>query len=69
MKTILILMKVFIIGALLIISNENLEMSSTENRAQFFSEYTIWLSQLFDHSLVVVGYVVGSDWLPELPRE
>ncbi len=69
MKIILILMKVFIIGALLIISNENLEMSSAENRTQFFSEYTTWLSKLFDHSLVVVGYVVGSDWLPEPPRK
>ncbi len=67
MKTFLILMKVFFIGALLIISNENLMMSSAEDRTQFFSEYTNWLSKLFDHSLVVVGYVVGSDWLPEPP--
>ncbi len=64
MKTLLILIKVFVIGALLIISNGDLAMSSSENRHQFFEEYTTWLSELFDHSLVVVGYVVGNQWLP-----
>ena len=68
MKTALILIKVFVIGALLIISNENLAMNSAENRHQFFSEYTIWLSELFDHGMVVVGYVVGNDWLPNPNR-
>ncbi|MGV8142773.1 MAG: hypothetical protein ACP5NS_04020 [Candidatus Pacearchaeota archaeon] len=65
MKTFLILIKVFVIGALLIISNQDLAMSSSENRAQFFTEYTNWISQLFDHGLVVVGYVVGNQWLPD----
>ncbi len=53
MKTFLILIKVFVIGALLIISNENLALSSSENRHQF------------DHGVVVVGYVVGNQWLPD----
>ncbi len=65
MKTLLILIKVFVIGALLIISNENLAMSSSENRTQFFSEYTTWLSELVHHGIVVVGYVVGNQWLPD----
>ena len=69
MKTILIFIKIFVIGALLIISNENLAMSSSENRHQFFDEYTTWLSELFDHGLVVVGYVVGNEWLPSSGRE
>jgi hypothetical protein len=64
MKILLILIKVFVIAALLIISNENLAMSSSEDRVQFISEYKIWLNQLFDHGLVVVGYVVGNEWLP-----
>lgn len=68
MKTLLILIKVFVIGALLIISNGNLAMNSVENRAQFFNEYTTWLSELFDHGIVVVGYVVGNEWLPDPNR-
>ncbi len=69
MKAILIFIKIFVIGALLIISNENLAMSSSENRHQFFDEYTTWLSELFDHGLVVVGYVVGNQWLPDSSGE
>lgn len=69
MKAILIFIKIFVIGALLIISNENLAMSSSENRHQFFDEYTTWLSELFDHGLVVVGYVVGNQWLPNSSGE
>ncbi len=64
MKIIMILIKVFVIGALLIISNENLAMSSSENRIQFIDKYTTWLSELFDHGLVVVGYVIKNEWLP-----
>ena len=65
MKFVLILIKVFVIGALLIISNGNLAMSSSENRVQFFNDYVVWLSELFDHGAVVVGYVVGNQWLPD----
>jgi hypothetical protein len=67
MKTFLIFVKVFLIGALLIISNENLAFSVPENRDRFFVEYTDWLGHLFDHGIVVVGYVVGNEWLPPLP--
>ncbi len=68
MKLLMILIKVFVIGALLIISNENLAMRDAANRERFIGEYTMWLSQLFDHGVVVVGYVVGNEWLPELPE-
>ena len=68
MKLLMILIKVFVIGALLIISNGNLAMSDSANRERFAGEYTAWLSQLFDKGIVVVGYVVGNEWLPELPE-
>ena len=63
----MILIKVLVIGALLIISNNNLALELPENRAAFFEEYSTWLSDLFDHGSVVVGYVVGNGWLPDLP--
>ena len=67
MKILMILIKVFVIGALLIISNNNLALEVPENRAIFLSDYSIWLSQLFDHGAVVVGYVIGNEWLPDVP--
>ena len=69
MKLLMILIKVFVIGALLIISNNNLALEVPENRAIFFGKYTTWLSELFDHGVVVVGYVVGNEWLPDVPDE
>ena len=68
MKTVMILIKIFLIGALLIISNNNLALEVPQNRDKFFNFYTVWLSQLFDHGVVVVGYVVGNKWLPEVPQ-
>lgn len=65
MKVILVLLKVFFIGALLIVSNGNLALSDAGNREVFFEKYTDWLSELFDNGIVVVGYVVSTEWLPE----
>ena len=60
----MILIKIFIIGALLIISNENLALQNPTNRERFVEEYTAWLSQLFDNGTVVIGYVISNEWLP-----
>ena len=68
MKTLMILIKVFVIGALLIISNGNLALQDSTNREKFVDEYTIWLSQLFNHGVVVVGYVIGNEWLPNVAQ-
>ena len=64
MKTLMILIKIFIIGALLIISNENLALQNPTNRERLVEEYTAWLSQLFDNWTVVIGYVISNEWLP-----
>lgn len=69
MKLVMILIKVLVIGALLIISNNNLALEVPENRVVFFEEYSTWLSDLFDRGSVVVGYVVGNGWLPDVPGE
>ena len=65
MKFALILMKVFIIGALLIISNQSLAMGISENRIQFVTEYTSWVANLFEKTLSIASYVIESRWLPE----
>lgn len=65
MKLALILMKVFIIGALLIISNQGLAMSVSENREHFLVEYSSWINHLFQKTLSIASYVIKNEWLPE----
>lgn len=65
MKLILILIKVFVIGALLIISNQNLSISDSSNREYFINEYTSWVSNLFEKGLSITSYVIKNEWLPE----
>ena len=48
MKILLILIKIFAIGALLIISNQGLAISDSVNREHFVDEYSSWISHLFD---------------------
>ncbi len=67
MKVLLILIKIFVIGALLIISNQGLSMDSAENRALFVEDYSLWLSHLFEKGLSIASYVFKNEWLPETP--
>lgn len=64
MKLSLILIKLFVISALLIISNYNLALHSSENRAVFWNHYHVWLGGLFDKASYLTGYVVNAEWLP-----
>ena len=65
MKVMLIILKVFFIGGLLIISNGELALSEPENIEIFMNEYAVWVSGLFENGITVVGYVVNTEWLPE----
>ena len=65
MKLMLILMKIFVLGALLIISNQGLAMGISENRQTFMHDYSLWLNHLFEKTLSIVSYVIKNEWLPE----
>lgn len=65
MKFALILMKIFIIGALLIISNQGLALGISENRDHFVDEYSSWVAHLFQKTLSIASYVIKNEWLPE----
>ena len=65
MKLIIILLKIFFIGALLIISNGNLALVDSHNRDVFYEKYYDWLSELYGKGAIVVGYVVSTEWLPD----
>jgi hypothetical protein len=65
MKTIIILVKIFFIGGLLIISNGNLALADSGNRGLFIERYSSWLSELFGKGEIVAEYIFSTDWLPD----
>lgn len=65
MRTYLILFKIFILSALLIISNYNLALSDPVERHRFGELYYAWLSDFFDKAVYITGYVAKSEWLPD----
>lgn len=58
-------MKIFVIGALLIISNQGLAIGIAENRAEFVQDYSVWVSHLFQKTMSIASYVIKNEWLPE----
>ncbi len=69
MKLYLVFLKLFVISALLIVSNNNLALADPQNRELFWDQYYSWLTVTFDHGLELTGYVVRSDWLPTTYNE
>ena len=65
MKLYITIIKVLFIGALFIISNENLALSEQENVSRFFDGFYAWVGNLFGQSVQIAGYVVNSEWLPK----
>jgi len=64
MKLWIILVKFMFIGALFIVSNENLYLNDNTDLHTFLDLYTSWLSQLYSQTGQIVGYVTNSEWLP-----
>ena len=64
MKVIIFLIKFLFIGALFIVSNENLYLNNQEDFSSFYDMFFSWLSNLSGHVLKIAGYVVNSEWLP-----
>ena len=61
----IILIKFFFISALFIISNGNLYLNDSEDRAIFFDSYAGWIKGVFGQGREIMGYVIDSRWLPE----
>ena len=53
------------IGAFFIVSNERIQLNSSENVSLFLDKYGHWVDKLFDNSKTAVGYVIKMEWLPE----
>jgi len=65
MKLWIVLLKFIFIGALFIVSNQNLYLNVEEDRAEFIDRYHSWFEGLYEHSLEITGYVINSEWLPK----
>ena len=65
MKIYLFILKFLFIGALFIVSNNNLHLINLEERNVFYSNFYSWLSGLFDSVGQITGYVTKSQWLPQ----
>jgi len=64
MKVSLIVLKLLFLGALFIISNQELYLKDTSDRDTFLNLYSSWLNTLFEQGLKVTSYVVKFEWLP-----
>ncbi len=64
MKSWLIAIKFVFIGALFIISNNNLHLGDSYERGVFIESFLSWISELYDKTFEITGYVVNSEWLP-----
>jgi hypothetical protein len=64
MKLWIIFVKFLFIGALFIVSNENLYLKDGEDLNKFTELYVSWLSQIYTHAGQITGYVINSEWLP-----
>ena len=65
MKIIMALVMFLVLGALFIVSNENLILRDEGDFDKFSELYYDWLSGLFDNGRQITGYVVNSEWLPD----
>jgi hypothetical protein len=58
MKIILFIIWFLLIGAFLIISNENIYLNNSQNINHFFNIYSIWLNNMFINSENLIGNVI-----------
>jgi len=69
MKGPMIVLKILFVGALLIVSNQNLHLADETEREVFFETYFAWIGSLADQGVKVTSYVVKFEWLPPKDSE
>lgn len=61
----MVIVKIFILGALFIISNQNLHLGVSQEREIFLDAYLGWITNIMDNILDATGYVIKFEWLPK----
>jgi len=65
MKILLFAMMFFILGALLIISNNNLALYNSTNVNTFLGLYYNWIDGIYVNTYTLTGKIIELDWLPK----
>ncbi len=65
MKFLLYLLLFFLLGAFIIISNENLHLSNHAEASRLYSAYYSWLGGLGSNIKGITGEVVSLNWFPK----
>lgn len=65
MKCLMIFLMFLVIGALFVISNNNLAMHKKENFEKFSELYIQWFDQIYINSQMLTGQAIKLDWLPK----
>jgi hypothetical protein len=69
MKVTIFIVKVLVLGALFIISNNNLALKEQGNLAIFGEQYFAWIGSLYGSAQTMTGYIIKVDWLPQLESD
>jgi len=64
MKILIFILMFFVIGALIIIGNNNLEMHKTGNLEKFVDLYVKWIDSLYSNFQGITGNAVKMEWMP-----
>ena len=65
MRVIILFIIFLVIGALIIISNNNLALYKNENTVKFKDLYLEWINQILLNIQKVTGEVIRLDWSPK----
>jgi len=66
MKVGTIIIGFVLVGALLVVINNNIDMSEKDGQKKFFGSFLDWLKQVGKNTVNLVGHVVSDyDWMPE----
>ena len=64
MKILILILIFFILGALFIISNNDLRLIEDKNVSQFSEMYVGWINEIYLNFLSMTGNAVKLNWLP-----
>ncbi len=65
MKIQMIIVKLLILGALFVISNQNLHLLIPSEREIFLDAYSEWITNIIDKVVNITGHAVRLEWLPK----
>jgi len=65
MKILIFILMFFVLGTLLIISNNNLSMHNHEDTVVFSKLFVGWMDNIFSNFKTLTGNTGKLDWMPE----